>query len=100
MRVAPMAGTTPELVIAHGHHCAHQATARSSRVRPGIWRRSGGRAAEVPTRMGVAPLAGTNPVLVIAHGHLWFGSSAGIGRVPLAALHAAADGRAPAPDVQ
>ncbi|MEO8337017.1 MAG: triple tyrosine motif-containing protein, partial [bacterium] len=73
-------------------------TAPVSVVGPAVLvRLTGGRASEVRFPAPVPALVGFNPVLVVAHGALWFASGTGVGRIPLAALHAAADGRGPPP---
>ncbi|MBC7841699.1 MAG: hypothetical protein H7099_05280, partial [Gemmatimonadaceae bacterium] len=58
---------------------------------PTLIRLAGGRAAEVALPGPVPGLTGFNVKLSVAHGALWFASGDGVGRMPLAALHAAAD---------
>ena len=58
---------------------------------PTLVRVTGGRAVEVPLPGPVPGLTGFNLELSVAHGALWFASGDGVGRLPLAALHAAAD---------
>jgi hypothetical protein len=65
-----------------------------------LLRVAGGRATAVPLGTLPAGLRGHITVLLVADGALWFGSGTGIGRYPLAALHAAADRATPLPPPQ
>ncbi|MBC8089971.1 MAG: ATP-binding protein, partial [Phycisphaerae bacterium] len=55
---------------------------------------------ELPLAQRTPGLSAHNPKLVVAGGALWFASTSGIGRMPLAALHAAADRGDSAPTPQ
>jgi signal transduction histidine kinase len=57
----------------------------------------GGRAASVVDPDLRRALALQSVVLVVGGGALWLGTAGGIGRIPLASLHAAADGFGPPP---
>jgi len=85
---------------------------RSFAVAPGdtVWgaeddgrtlvRFAGARAAEVRLPAAEPALADGDATLVVSGGALWVGSEQGVGRLPLGALNAAADGRSAAPAVQ
>ncbi|QJR34061.1 sensor histidine kinase [Gemmatimonas groenlandica] len=68
---------------------------------PALIRVAAGHATEVPLGTLPAGLSGHDAEMLVSGGALWFGSGTGVGRFPLAALHAAADhhGSAPRPQM-